>query len=128
MEKNDKPQVFDILSEDALEITHSPYGSVGRLFTGEGLEAVWVKKEAEEIDPGWFVQPMVDLILVVQGELKVEYERPDLEPRILKPGEMLMLPPNLRLRAYRWPREAEQASIFLAVYPLEGNRPPTDHQ
>jgi hypothetical protein len=128
MGKNDQPQVFDILNDEALDITHSPYGGVGRLFTGEGIEAVWVKKEAEEIDPGWFIQPMVDLILVVQGELKVEYERPDLEPRILEPGEMLVLPPNLRLRAYRWPRDAKEATIFLAVYPLDANRQPTGHR
>ncbi len=119
MNHNDKPQIFNLLQGEALDISHSAYGSVGRLFTGEGLEAVWVKKEAEEIDPGWFVQSTVDLILVVQGQLKVEYERPDLEPRILRPGEMLILPPGTRCRAYRWPREAKEGTIFLAVYPLE---------
>ncbi len=118
MNRNSQPQISNILNADALDTTHSPYGSVGRLFTGEGLEAVWVKKEAEEIDPGWFSQPMVDLILVVQGQLKVEYERPDLIPRILEPGEMLILPPNTRCRAYRWPRDASKGTIFLAVYPV----------
>ncbi len=114
-----KPVVFNLLNDEALEITHSPYGSVGRLFTGEGLEAVWVKKEAEEIDPGWFIQSTVDLILVVQGQLKLEYENRDLAPRVLAPGELLVLPPNTRLRAFRWPRDARQATVFLAVYPLE---------
>ena len=113
----DTPQVFSLLHDDALEITHSPYGSVGRLFTGEGLEAVWVKKEAEEIDPGWFTQPMVDLILVVQGKLRVEFERADWSPRVLSPGEMLILPRDTRCRAYRWPRDAKEGTIFLAVYP-----------
>ena len=61
-ESNNEPQVLNVLGEEALEITHSAFGSVGRLFTGEGVEVVWVKKEAEEIDPGWFSQPMVDLI------------------------------------------------------------------
>ncbi len=121
MEPNHLPQVFDILSNAALEITHSPYGSVGKLFTGEGLEAVWVKKDAEEIDPGWFSQPMVDLILVAQGQLRVEFERSDLEPRLLKPGELLILPANTRCRAYRWPREAKQGTVFLAVYPIPAN-------
>ncbi len=119
MEKtNDTPKVYNILQDEALEITQSAYGSVGRLFTGEGLEAVWVKKEAEEVDPGWFVQPMVDLILVVQGKLRVEYERPDHSPRVLSAGEMLVLPANTRCKAYRWPRKARQATIFLAVYPI----------
>ncbi len=113
----DQPRIFNLLADDALEITHSDYGSVGRMFTGESMEAVWVKKEAEEIDPGWFEQPMVDLILVVQGQLKLEYERPGLGSPVLKPGEMLVVPANTRLRAYRWPREAKEATIFLAVYP-----------
>jgi hypothetical protein len=120
-ESNNEPQVLNILSGDALEITHSAFGNVGRLFTDEGVEAVWVKKEAEEIDPGWFSQPMVDLILVMQGMLKVEYERPDLSSRVLKPGEMLILPANTRCRAYRWPREAGEATLFMAVYPLSIN-------
>ena len=120
MEKtNDAPKAYNILKDEAIEVTQSAYGSVGRIFTGEGLEAVWVKKEAEEIDPGWFVQPMVDLILVVQGKLRVEYERKDLSPRVLSPGEMLVLPPNTRCRAYRWPRDAKGATIFLAVYPVK---------
>ena len=117
-ESNNEPQVLNVLGEEALEITHSAFGSVGRLFTGEGVEVVWVKKEAEEIDPGWFSQPMVDLILVVQGMLKVEYERPDVSSRVLKPGEMLILPANMRCRAYRWPREAGEATVFVAIYPL----------
>jgi hypothetical protein len=75
MTHNSQPRIFNLLNDEALEISFSPYGSVGRLFTGEGLEAVWVKKDAEEVDPGWFEQPVVDLILVVQGQLKVEFER-----------------------------------------------------
>ena len=119
MKPDDEIRIFDVLNDEALEIRHSPFGSVGRLFTGQGLEAVWVKKDAEEIDPGWFVQPMVDLILVVQGQLKVEYEQPDMPPRILGEGEMLVLPANTRIRAYRWPREAKTGTIFLAVYPAK---------
>lgn len=115
----DVPHIYNILAGEALEISLSPYGSVGRLFTGEGLEAAWVKKEAEEIDPGWFSQSMVDLILVVQGKLRVEYERQDLEPRVLVAGEMLVLPANTRCRAYRWPRAAKKATIFLAIYPAD---------
>ncbi len=118
MDQLTQPHIFNLLNDEALEITRSPFGSVGRLFTGQGLEAVWVKKEAEEIDPGWFSQPSVDLILVVQGQLKIEYEQPGLETRILNPGELLILPPNTACRAYRWPRDARQGTVFMAVYPV----------
>jgi quercetin dioxygenase-like cupin family protein len=117
MLKTDKPQIFNLLKGQALQITQSPYGSVGRIFTGEGLEVVWVKKEAEEIDPDWFSQPMVDIILVVQGKLRVEFERADLSPCLLSAGEMLVLPSNTRCRAYRWPRDVNEGTIFLAIYP-----------
>jgi hypothetical protein len=46
-----KPRVFRILREEAMEIQHSPFGRVGKLVGGEGVEAVWAKKEGEEIDP-----------------------------------------------------------------------------
>ncbi len=68
---NDKPHIFHILRDEALEVQYSSFGSVGKLFSEEGIEAVWVKKQCEEIDPDWFSQPMVDLILVVQGKLKM---------------------------------------------------------
>ena len=60
-----EPHIFHILSYEALEIHHSSFGSVGKIFSGEGIEAVRVKKEDEEIDPDWFSQPMMDLILVI---------------------------------------------------------------
>lgn len=118
MRQNDQPEVLHLLKDEALEITHSAYGSVGRLFTGEGIEAVWVKKQDEEIEPGWFSQPMTDLIVVIRGKLKFEWERPDILPCVLEPGDMIRLPANTRCRAYRWPREAKEATVFLAVYPL----------
>ncbi len=114
----DKPKIFHILNDEATEIKSSPFGSVGSLFSGEGIEAVWVKKQAEVIDPGWFAQPMVDLILVVQGKLKFEFERDDIDSCVLELGDMLVLPANTRCRAYHWPREAEHATVFVAVYPV----------
>ncbi|MDD5466237.1 MAG: hypothetical protein PHS96_00370 [Anaerolineales bacterium] len=114
----DKPRLVHILQEDALEIHHSPFGRVGRIFSGAGIEAVWVRKQGEGIDPDWFSQPMVDLILVVKGKLKMEFERSDFSPRVLEPGDLLVLPPDTRCRAYRWPRDAEEATLFLAVYPV----------
>ena len=114
----DNPRIFHILQEEALEIEPSAYGSVGKLFSGEGIEAVWVKKQDEEIDPGWFSQAVVDLILVVKGKLKMEFESTDLSPCVLEPGDLIVLPPNTCCRAYRWPRDTEDATLFLAVYPV----------
>lgn len=112
-----EPTVFNVLRGEALEVTRSPYGSVGHLFRGEGVEAVWVAKQDEEVDPGWFSQDRVDLVLVVQGELRIEFEAKDLPARLLGPGDFMILPAGTRCRAYRWPRSRREASIFIAVYP-----------
>ncbi len=115
---DDEPRIFHILREDALETHMSPFGRVGKIFSGEGVEAVWVKKQREEIDPDWFSQRMVDLILVVAGKLNMEFERPDLPSCVLEPGDLVVLPPATRCRAYRWPRDAEDAALFVAIYPI----------
>lgn len=115
-----EPRVFNVLRGEAERVSETPYGAVGQLFTGEGVEAVWVAKRAEEVDPGWFSQGSVDLILVLQGELRFEFERADLKPRVLGPGDFMTLPANTRCRAYRWPRDRKEASLFVAVYPTVG--------
>lgn len=116
------PRVFRILREDALEIKLTPFGSVGKVFSGEGIEAVWVSKRDEAVDPDWFSQPMVDLIILVQGQLRVEFEQEDQAPLVLDPGDLLVLPPDTRCRAYHWPRDRKEATVFLAVYPVEQTR------
>jgi hypothetical protein len=113
------PQVFRILCGDAVETRHTPYGSVGTVFSGEGIEAVWVSKQDEVVESGWFSQSKVDLLLVIQGELYVEFERSDLAARVLASGDLLILPANTRCRAYRWPRDRKEATVFLAAYPAE---------
>ncbi len=116
----DQAQVFHILNDEALEIKQSIFGNVGQVFSGEGVEVVWVNKQDEEIDPGWFSQPMVDLLVVLQGKIRIEFERDDLPPLVLNAGDLIVLPANMRCRAYRWPRQAEQATVFLAMYPTLG--------
>ena len=111
------PRVFRTLRGDAIETTTSAYGSVGRLFTGEGLELVWVRKENEEVDPGWFSQSAVDLIVVLQGGLRCEFDDPASESTNLCAGDVLILPADTRCRAYRWRREQRDATIFIAIYP-----------
>jgi quercetin dioxygenase-like cupin family protein len=116
------PQVFRVLQRDAVDIRNSPTGEVGQVFHGEGLEAVWVAKQQEVIDTEWFSMPTVDVLIILQGQLRVEFEQTDQGPVVLGTGDLLILPPHTRCRAYRWPRGRQEATIFLAVYPLGDDR------
>ena len=109
-----------MLQGEALDVWHSPTGDVGRVFRGAGVEAVWVSKQAEAIDRAWFSQDGVDLIVVIRGQLCVEFAEVSRDRVVLDPGDLLVLPPNTRCRAYRWPRECHEATVFLAVYPVPG--------
>ena len=113
----DGPRVFHALTGDALDTSSSPFGSVGQVFSGEGLELVWVRKEAEEVDADWFSQDAVDLLVVLQGGLRCEFEDEAFSTRDLTPGDVLVLPAKTRCRAYRWPRNRAEPTIFIAVYP-----------
>lgn len=111
------PQVFNVLRAEATAVRSTPFGDVGTLFSAEGIECVWVNKADEQIDPDWFSSDRADLILVVQGQLKCEFESPELTDRVLGAGDLLVLPAGVRCRAYRWPRDARRAAIFVAAYP-----------
>jgi uncharacterized protein YjlB len=111
------PRVLNILSGEATGTRATAFGEVGTIFRGQEIECVWVRKGDEQIDPGWFESDRVDLMLVVQGALKVEFEAEDYADRILRVGDVLVLPAGVRCRAYRWPRNAPDASIFVAAYP-----------
>jgi len=110
-------RIFDILRGEAAEVRPTPYGDVGTIFSGSGIELVWVRKQGEPIDQDWFGSEEVDVILVVSGLLRVEFESAGQDDRVLGPGEVLILPAGLRCRAYRWPRDASDATIFVAAYP-----------
>ncbi len=117
-DEHQEPQVFHLLQREALDIHDSPTGQVGRVFCGEGLEAVWVAKQQEVIDEAWFSQPTVDMLIILQGQLRVEFEQELQSSMVLGPGDLLVLPPHTRCRAYRWPRDRQEATIFLAAYPV----------
>lgn len=110
-------QFFDVLRGSATELRSGPFGEVGTMFSGHGIEVVWVSKLGESIDDNWFWSHEADVILVVQGQLKLEFESPGQPDRVLGVGEALVLPPRMRCRAYRWPRDASHATIFVAAYP-----------
>ena len=99
-------------------MTATPFGEVGTVFSGSGIELVWVSKQGEPVDEDWFRSEDVDLILVVQGQLKVEFESPDHADQVLDVGDLLVLRAGERCRAYRWPREARAATVFVAAYPV----------
>jgi hypothetical protein len=112
-----QPQFFHILNREAIQVTETTFGLVGTLYSDADIEAVWVSKAGEQIDPDWFSQDVVDLICVLQGKLKVEFEDPQNPDRVMTPGEIMILPPNTNCRAYRWPRDSTAATVFLAIYP-----------
>lgn len=116
-------QVFNVLQGEASQVRSTPFGDVGTLFSGQGIEMVWVSKQDEPIDKNWFSSDEVDLILVVQGHLKFEFESPSQPDQVLNAGEVLVLPAGARCRAYRWPRDAREAAVFVAAYPA-GQNPP----
>jgi hypothetical protein len=113
-----QPKVFRVFTGEAGQLKHTAFGTVGSLYSGEGIEAVWVAKKAELIDTEWFSQPTVDLITVIAGRLRVEYEDATRPPDVLTVGDFLVLPPNTRCRAYNWPRESQEGAVFLAIYPV----------
>ena len=117
----ERPQVFRALLGEAYEVKSTPYGSVGKLYSSQAVEAVWVSKSGEAIDPEWYSQPTVDLILVMQGKLRVEFDHGYQDSIVLEPGDLLVIPPGWKCRACRWPREAPQAAVFFAVYPQYKN-------
>jgi quercetin dioxygenase-like cupin family protein len=90
---------------------------VGLLYGGPGIRAEWVSKRGEAVDPNWSSQDEVDFLCVLAGHLRVEFEREDFSSTTRKSGQVLILPPGVRCRACRWPRETTDAAVFVAVYP-----------
>ena len=121
------PHVFNVLRGQARQVRSTALGDVGTVFSGQGIEMVWVSKLAEPIDQNWFASDEVDLILVLQGQLKVEFESPGQPDRVLSVGDVLVLPAGERCRAYRWPRDAREATIFVAAYPTGPDSPAAGH-
>jgi hypothetical protein len=110
-------RVFNVLRGEASHVRPTPFGEVGTVFSGRSMELVWVSKQGEPVDDSWFRMKAVDLIMVLQGKLKFEFESAEYDDRVLEAGEVLVLPPQARCRAYRWPRGTSQATIFMAAYP-----------
>ncbi len=113
--KPSTPLVLRALEGEAVEVRTTRYGSVGTILDSDSTEVVWVCKQGEDIDPGWFSQSDTDVLCVLAGQLRVEFKADPGTPLTLRPGDVLVLPPDAACRAYRWPRDSEQAAVFLAV-------------
>jgi uncharacterized protein len=111
-------RVLNVLGGEAGHVRQTPFGDVGTVFAGKGMEVVWVSKLGEPIDEHWFSSHEPDVILVVQGQLKFQFDTPAEPDRILGVGDVLLLPANTRCRAYSWPRNARTAAVFVAAYPV----------
>jgi uncharacterized cupin superfamily protein len=111
-----RPRFFRTALGEADHIRETPYGRVGMIHSDENLEVVWVSKQGEPIDPDWFSASVVDVIVVLQGQLHVEFRSHENEATVMHAGDVLVLPPGCACRAYRWPRDVAEATIFVAVY------------
>lgn len=98
-----------------MTVQETPYGSVENLHAGADLEAWWVLKEGEEIEPSSAVMDRDDLLYVAEGSLRLELE--GREPFVLHAGELFVIPAGTPFRGYRWPREGGERCRFLAVAP-----------
>ena len=105
---------LDVLARQALSQEDSPYGTVGVLHAGPELEAWWIWKDAEDIEPVLSVLDRDDLLYVVRGSLRLELEGAD--PVVLRAGELVVIPAGTPFRGSRWPRDGEPC-LFLAVAP-----------
>jgi len=110
-------RVVNVLAGEAAHVRRTPFGDVGTVFSSPDLEVVWVSKLGEPVDEHWFSSHDPDVILVVQGQLKFEFEDPGEADRVLGVGDVLTLPARTRCRAYSWPRQAGQQAVFVAAYP-----------
>ena len=99
-------------AREARETRETPYGSVGLVHDGADLQAWWIWKDDEAVDPEWSEMEREDLLYVIEGTLRLELEGEP--PRDLSTGECFVIPAGRRFRGYRWPREGAPC-LFLAV-------------
>ena len=107
--------VLDVIAREALALEETPYGAVGTVHAGSDLDAWWIWKDGEDVDPELSVCDREDLLYVVRGELRLELE--GREPVVLEAGDVFVIPAGTPFRGYRWPREDDEPCLFLAVAP-----------
>jgi mannose-6-phosphate isomerase-like protein (cupin superfamily) len=106
--------VGDVSARNASAVEASRFGSVGVVHSGEDLEAWWIWKDEEDLEPTFAVMDRDDLLFVIRGSLRLELE--SRESRVVRAGEVFVIPAGTPFRGYRWPRDGEPC-LFLAVAP-----------
>ena len=107
-------KVIDVTARQALSKEESPYGTVGVVHSGADLEAWWIWKDDEDVEPTLAVIDREDLLYVIRGCLRLELEGG--ESHVIGPGEAYVIPAGTPFRGCRWPRDGEPC-LFLAVAP-----------
>jgi len=87
---------------------------VGVVHAGADLDAWWIWKDDEDLEPTRAVMDREDLLYIIKGSLKLELDGQ--ESRIIDPGELFVIPAGTPFRGYRWPRDGEPC-LFLAIAP-----------
>jgi len=105
--------VFSVLDREALEVTETPFGSVGVLHQGDDVNVWWIWKEREDLDPEWTIFSREDFLFVVAGTLKLELR--DVRDVVLETRDAFVIPARTAFRGYRWPRDSEEPCVFIGV-------------
>ena len=63
---------LDVIARQALSQEDSSYGAVGVFHSGSDLEAWWIWKDGEEVEPPLSVMDRDDLLYVVRGSLRLK--------------------------------------------------------
>jgi len=107
---------FDLKARELLSQRETPYGSVGVLHAGADLNAWWIWKDREDVDPAQSICDREDLIYVASGALRLELQ--GRESVLAETGQTFVIPADTPFRGYRWPRDGA-ACLFLAVAPAD---------
>jgi uncharacterized protein YjlB len=109
------PLLLRVLHGEGLGARSTAHGCVGTVFESASTEVVWVAKQDDAIDLCRFSDNETHLVCVLQGQLRVEFAATADPAMTLGPGDVLVLPPGAACAAYRWPIDAADATVFLAV-------------
>jgi len=109
----------NLLSGEGLTYSETPYGRVAVVASLPGFRAAWIYKDQELIDPSLDVKQVDDLIVMLQGGLKLELRGDQPQDIVLGPGDGFVIPAKVPFRGYRYPRDQVEPTIFLGIYPLE---------
>ena len=107
---------MNLLSGDGTNWRDSPYGRGAMVATQPGFEIFWIYKEQEAVDSNLITMDVDDIILVLQGGLKLELHGDDPKDPVLGPGDVFVIPAGMPFRGYRYPRDQIEPTIFIAIY------------